>query len=46
MLPFSVDLEGFNWRLRVEAAPSVPSERKPRTEVGSGVCTKETLALR
>ena len=43
MVSFSVDLEGFSLRLRVEAAPRVPSANKLRTEVGSGVCTKEHL---
>ena len=37
MVSFSVDLEDFNWRLRVEAAPRVPRARMPRVEVGSGI---------
>ncbi len=37
MVSFSVDLEGFSWRLRVEAAPSVPRARRLRVEVGSGI---------
>ena len=37
MVSFSEDLEDFNWRLRVEAAPSVPSARRLRIEEGSGI---------
>ena len=37
MVSFSEDLEDFNLRLRVEAAPSVPSARRLRIEVGSGI---------
>jgi hypothetical protein len=46
VVSFSVDLEGFILRLRVEAAPRVPRANKLRTEVGSGVCTKETSSIR
>jgi hypothetical protein len=37
VVSFSVDLEGFSLRFRVEAAPSVPSARRLRVEVGSGI---------
>ena len=36
MVSFSADLDGFNLRLRVEAAPRVPRARSPREEEGSG----------
>ncbi len=36
MVSFSEDLEDFNWRLRVEAAPSVPRTSMLRMEAGSG----------
>ena len=40
MVSFSEDLEDFNLRLRVEAAPSVPRPSMLRMEEGSGVgCT-------
>jgi len=46
VVSFSEDLEDFNWRLRVEAAPSVPSARKPMVEVGSGVgCTSASWKI-
>jgi len=36
VVSFSVDWEGFSWRLRVEAAPRVPRARRLRMEEGSG----------
>ena len=39
MVSFSEDLEYFNWRLRVEAAPRVPRARRLRIEEGSGTVT-------
>ena len=36
MVSFSEDLEDFNWRLRVEAAPRVPRTSMLRMEAGSG----------
>ena len=36
MVSFSVDLDDLNWRLRVEAAPSVPRASMLRMEEGSG----------
>ena len=43
MVSFSEDLDDFNWRLRVEAAPRVPRARRLRVEVGSGTTVINSL---
>ena len=40
MVSFSVDLDSFSLRLRVEAAPKEPRARKLRMEEGSGTDLK------
>ena len=46
MVSFSVDLEGFSWRLRVEAAPSVPRARRLRMADGSGIAVEAKPSVR
>ncbi len=45
MVSFSVDLEGFSFRFRVEAAPTIPIASKPAIFPDSGTATAGSVGI-
>ncbi len=45
VVAFSVDLEGFSFRFRVEAAPTIPIASKPAIFPDSGTATAGSVGI-